>query len=83
MLFNPTCPFPKNDGASDHLPSLQLPSLLLSATNGVLFEVGGMTLIRQLALIILKSRIDTVFNPIFSPDADAGKAVAKLRLQDS
>lgn len=43
------------------------------------FSVDGMTLIRRLTLLIRDGEIETVFYPVFPPDADAGKVVAWLR----
>lgn len=43
------------------------------------FAVDGMTLICRLTLIIDDGTIETVFYPVFPPDADAGKVADWLR----
>ena len=43
------------------------------------FEVDGMTLIKRLTLIIDDGAIETVFYPVFPPDADAANVAAWLR----
>jgi peroxiredoxin len=43
------------------------------------FEVEGMTLIKRLTLVIDDGVIETVFYPIFPPDADAANVAAWLR----
>ena len=43
------------------------------------FEVDGMTLIKRLTLIINDGAIETVFYPVFPPDADAANVAAWLR----
>ena len=43
------------------------------------FEVDGMTLIKRLTLVIDDGAIETVFYPVFPPDADAGNVAAWLR----
>lgn len=43
------------------------------------FEVDGMTLIRRLTLVAKESVIETVFYPVFPPDADAANVAAWLR----
>jgi peroxiredoxin len=43
------------------------------------FEVDGMTLIKRLTLVIDDGAIETVFYPIFPPDADAARVAAWLR----
>lgn len=43
------------------------------------FEVDGMKLIRRLTLIVNDGVIETVFYPVFPPDADAGNVAAWLR----
>ena len=66
---------------------LHLPFPLLSderlelATALVLptFEVDGMTLIKRLTLVIDDGVIETVFYPVFPPDADAANVAAWLR----
>ncbi|MBA2597921.1 MAG: peroxiredoxin [Chloroflexia bacterium] len=42
------------------------------------FAVDGMTLIRRLTLVIKDGVIETVFYPVFPPDADAGNVVEWL-----
>lgn len=42
------------------------------------FEAGGMTLIRRLTLVLREGRVETVFYPIFPPDASAEQVVAWL-----
>jgi peroxiredoxin len=66
---------------------LHLPFLLLSderlglATALALptFEVDGMTFIKRLTLVISDGAIETVFYPVFPPDADAANVAAWLR----
>ena len=43
------------------------------------FEVDGMTLIKRLTLVIDDGAIETVFYPVFPPDADAAHVAAWLR----
>ena len=52
---------------------------LANALNLPTFDVDGMTLIRRLTLIVRDGEIETVFYPVFPPDADAGNALAWLR----
>ena len=42
------------------------------------FEVGTMTLIKRLTLILLDGRIEHVFYPVFPPDKNAQEVVAWL-----
>ncbi len=43
------------------------------------FAVDGMTLIKRLTLVIRDGAIETVFYPVFPPDADAANVAAWLR----
>jgi peroxiredoxin len=43
------------------------------------FEVDGMTLVKRLTLVINDGAIETVFYPVFPPDADAANVTAWLR----
>jgi peroxiredoxin len=43
------------------------------------FQVDGMTLIKRLTLVIDEGVIETVFYPVFPPDADAAKVAAWLQ----
>ncbi|HEX2282395.1 MAG TPA: peroxiredoxin [Thermomicrobiales bacterium] len=43
------------------------------------FEVDGMTVIKRLTVVIDDGAIETVFYPVFPPDADAGHVAAWLR----
>ena len=43
------------------------------------FEVDGMTLLKRLTLVIGDGAIESVFYPVFPPDADAGNVAAWLR----
>jgi peroxiredoxin len=43
------------------------------------FAVDGMTLIKRLTLVMSDGIIETVFYPVFPPDADAAKVAAWLR----
>lgn len=43
------------------------------------FEVDGMALIKRLTLVIRDGTIETVFYPVFPPDADAENVAAWLR----
>jgi peroxiredoxin len=47
------------------------------------FQVDGMTLIKQLTLVIDDGAIETVFYPVCPPDADAANVVAWLREQQA
>lgn len=66
---------------------LHLPFPLLSdehlqcatALNLPTFAVDGMTLIRRLTLVIRDGVVETVFYPVFPPDADAANVVSWLR----
>jgi peroxiredoxin len=63
-------PFPLlSDERLDFATALDLPT----------FEVDGMTLIKRLTLIINDGAIETVFYPVFPPDADAANVLAWLR----
>jgi peroxiredoxin len=42
------------------------------------FSIDGMTLIRRLTLVIRDGVIETVFYPVFPPDADAGNVAEWL-----
>ena len=44
------------------------------------FEADGMRLVKRLTLIIRNGRIETVFYPVFPPDASAEQVVNWLRL---
>jgi peroxiredoxin len=44
------------------------------------FEVGSMTLIKRLTLILRDGKIEKVFYPVFPPDANAAEVVAWLRV---
>ena len=44
-----------------------------------IFQVDGMTLIKRLTLVIDDGAIETVFYPVFPPDADAVNVVEWLR----
>ena len=54
---------------------LQLATALALPT----FEVDGMTLLKRLTLVIDDGTIETVFYPVFPPDADARNVAAWLR----
>ena len=43
------------------------------------FTVDGMTLIKRLTLVVRKGVVETVFYPVFPPDADAANVAAWLR----
>ena len=65
-----------------HLPFPLLSDERLALANALslpTFEVEGMTLIKRLTLIVNDGVIETVFYPVFPPDADAGNVVAWLR----
>ena len=65
-----------------HLPFPLLSDERLELTTALslpTFEVDGMTLIKRLTLIIDDGAIETVFYPIFPPDADAANVAAWLR----
>jgi peroxiredoxin len=52
---------------------------LATALNLPTFSVDGMTLIRRLTLVVRDGEIETVFYPVFPPDADADNVAAWLR----
>jgi peroxiredoxin len=55
-----------------------------SALDLPMFEVDDMTLIRRLTLVVNDGVIETVFYPVFPPDADAASVAAWLQTgQDS
>jgi peroxiredoxin len=65
-----------------HLPFPLLSDERLALTTALslpTFEVGGMTLIKRLTLIIDDGAIEAVFYPVFPPDADAANVAAWLR----
>ena len=63
-------PFPLlSDARLELMTALSLPT----------FEVDGMTLIKRLTLVINAGGIETVFYPVFPPDADAANVAAWLR----
>jgi len=65
-----------------HLPFPLLSDERLELTRALslpTFEVDGMTLIKRLTLIVDDSAIETVFYPVFPPDADAANVAAWLR----
>lgn len=67
-------PFPLlSDERLEFASALRLPT----------FAVHGMTLIKRLTLVIRDGTIETVFYPVFPPDADAGTVAAWLRTHDS
>ncbi|MGG4091524.1 peroxiredoxin [Paenibacillus lautus] len=60
-------------------PLLSDDSLALSrALELPLFEVGGMTLIKRLTLIIENGRVEHVFYPVFTPERNALDVIAWL-----
>ena len=52
---------------------------LATALSLPIFEVDGMRLIRRLTLIVNDGTIETVFYPVFPPDADAATVATWLR----
>jgi peroxiredoxin len=65
-----------------HLPFPLLSDERLEMTTALslpTFKVDGMTLIKRLTLIIDDGVIETVFYPVFPPDADAANVAAWLR----
>jgi peroxiredoxin len=52
---------------------------LASALRLPLMQVGGMTLIKRLAMIVDDGRIAKVFYPVFPPDRNAGDVLAWLQ----
>ena len=75
-------PYQQEVVARLHLPFPLLSDERLELTTALSlpsFEVDGMTLIKRLTLIIDDGAIETVFYPIFPPDADAGNVAAWLR----
>src|ERR671921_183109 len=65
-----------------HLPFPLLSDERLELTTALslpTFEVDSMTLIKRLTLIIDNGAIETVFYPVFPPDADATNVAAWLR----
>lgn len=53
--------------------------LLTAALRLPTFEVGGMTLLKRLTLVIDDGRIERVFYPVFPPDRHAEDVLARLR----
>ncbi|HKQ97364.1 MAG TPA: peroxiredoxin [Candidatus Polarisedimenticolia bacterium] len=65
-----------------HLPFALLSDADLKFTRALrlpTFEVAGFTLIQRLTLLTRDGRIESVFYPVFPPDADAGRSLAWLR----
>ena len=65
-----------------HLPFPLLSDERLELTTALslpTFAVDGMTLIKRLTLVINDGGIETVFYPVFPPDADAANVAAWLR----
>jgi peroxiredoxin len=65
-----------------HLPFPLLSDERLELTRALslpTFEVDGMTLIKRLTLVIDDGVVETVFYPVFPPDADAANVAAWLR----
>jgi peroxiredoxin len=52
---------------------------LTQALNLPTMEVGGMTLIKRLAMVVDDARIAKVFYPVFPPDRNAGDVLAWLQ----
>lgn len=75
------------DYQSEAATRLRLPFALLSdaelrfarALRLPTFEVAGFTVIQRLTLLTRDGRIESVFYPVFPPDADAERALAWLR----
>jgi len=75
-------PYQQEVVARLHLPFPLLSDERLELTTALSlpsFEVDGMTLIKRLTLIIDDGAIETVFYPVFPPDADAANVAAWLR----
>jgi len=65
-----------------HLPFTLLSDEKLELTNALrlpTFSVGGMTLLRRMALVVDDSRIRKVFYPVFPPDKNAAEVIAWLQ----
>jgi peroxiredoxin len=65
-----------------HLPFPLLSDERLELTTALslpTFEVDGMTLIKRLTLVVDDGAIETVFYPVFPPDADAANVATWLR----
>jgi peroxiredoxin len=65
-----------------HLPFPLLSDAELALATALrlpVMDVGGMTLIRRLALVIDDGRIAKAFYPVFPPDRNAGEVLAWLR----
>ena len=61
-------------------PLLSDESLAFASALGLpTFEVDGMTLIRRLTLVVDDGSIETVFYPVYPPDADVANVAAWLR----
>ena len=52
---------------------------LAKALNLPTFEVGGMTLIKRITMIVRDGRIEKVFYPVFPPDQDAERVLSWIR----
>lgn len=64
-----------------HLPFPLLSDSLLDLSRALelpLFEVGGMTLIKRLTLIIDNGRVEHVYYPVFQPERNASDVMAWL-----
>ena len=75
-------PYQQEVVARLHLPFPLLSDERLELTTALSlpsFEVDGMTLIKRLTLIIDDGAIETVFYPVFPPDADAANVAVWLR----
>jgi peroxiredoxin len=75
-------PYQQEAATRLHLPFPLLSDERLALTTALslpTFQVDDMTLIRRLTLIIDDGAIETVFYPVFPPDADAANVVAWLR----
>lgn len=69
-----------------HLPFPLLSDSMLALSCALelpLFEVGGMTLIHRLTLIIDHGRVEHVFYPVFQPEQNASDVMAWLTLQNT
>jgi peroxiredoxin len=75
-------PYQQEAVARLHLPFPLLSDERLGLTTALSlprFAVDGMTLIKRLTLIVDDGAIETVFYPVFPPDADAANVAAWLR----
>ncbi|WP_233284849.1 peroxiredoxin [Agrobacterium tumefaciens] len=81
-LSTQTTEYQKEAADRLHLPFLLLSDKSLSLANALnlpTFEVGGLTLLKRLTMIIEDGRIKHIFYPVHSPDTNADAVIAWLK----